>query len=88
LPHARGRACYQIVATDTQKYPRGERDFFLNAKGRLCATQRVTFTNVSEILQATNALSNIKVKSGMEDGFNPKYACGQFFRKTVARYKK
>jgi hypothetical protein len=48
----------------------------------------VTLTNVSEILQATNALSNIKVKSGMEDGFNPKYACGQFFRKTVARYKK
>ena len=53
--------------------------FFLNAKGRLCATQRVTLTNV---------LSNIKVKSGMEDGFNPKYACGQFFRKTIARYKK
>jgi|TARA_A100001037_G_scaffold281316_1_gene284857 hypothetical protein len=62
--------------------------FFLNAKGRLCATQRVTLTNVSEILQATNALSNIKVKSGMEDGFNPKYACGQFFRNPVARYKK
>lgn len=62
--------------------------FFLNAKGLLCATQRVTLTNVSEILQATNALSNIKVKSGMEDGFNPKYACGQFFRNPVARYKK
>ena len=62
--------------------------FFLNAKGRLCATQRVTLTNVSEILQATNVLSNIKVESGMEDGFNPKYTCGQFFRKTVARYKK
>lgn len=62
--------------------------FFLNAKGRLCATQRVTLTNVSEILQATNVLSNIKVKSGMEDGFNPKYASVQFFRKTVARYKK
>ena len=30
--------------------------FFLNAKGRLCATQRVTLTNVSEILQATNAV--------------------------------
>ncbi len=58
------------------------------SKGRLCATQRLTLTNVSEILQATNALSNIKVKSGMEDRFNPKYACGQFFRNPVARYKK
>ena len=53
--------------------------FFLNAKGLLCATQRVTLTNVSEILQATNVLSNIKVKSSMEDGFNPSMPPSSFF---------
>ena len=65
-----------------------ENGFYYQFQSQLRATQQLTLANVSEILQATNALSNIKVKSGMEDGFNPKYACGQFFRKTVARYIK
>jgi len=56
-----------------------ENGFYYQFQSQLRATQQLTLTN---------ALSNIKVKSGMEDGFNPKYACGQFFYKTVARYKK
>lgn len=72
----------------TIKSIRVENGFYYQFQSQLQATQQLTLTNVSEILQATNALSNIKVKPGMEDGFNPKYACGQFFRKTVARYKK
>ena len=100
--------------------------FFLNAKGRLCATQRVTLTNVSEILQATNAvlgeyakdqlavfelgrvngretvaigtlpkrkyvpnaLTHVKAKYGLEDGFNPAQTRDLFFRKADTRYKK
>lgn len=56
VPHDVARPAIRLLQLTLKNIRVENGNFFLNAKGRLCATQRVTLTNVSEILQATNAV--------------------------------
>jgi len=56
--------------------------------GRVNSRETVAIGTLPKRKYVPNALTHVKAKYGLEDGFNPAQARDLFFRKAEARYKK